>query len=169
MRFFTADTHFDHGNIVSYCNRPFSCKEEMNEAIVANWNSVVRKGDTVYHLGDFSFSPPHRFLSRLNGTVILVRGNHDHSRSIRGAAFHEVHDILTLNMGPRRPNIVLCHYAMLTWPSAHRGAWHLFGHSHGTLQGVGRSFDVGVDCNNFTPISLEEVAQRMTGNDTDSM
>lgn len=161
MLFFTADTHLDHRNIIRYCDRPFSCKEEMNERIVTNWNAKVSENDTVYHLGDFSFSDPRQFVQRLNGKIILIRGNHDYARNISGAGFHGVHDLYTLHLGPNRPSIVLCHYAMRTWPSAHYGTWHLYGHSHGTLPGIGLSFDVGVDCWNFTPVSLDEVTRTM--------
>jgi calcineurin-like phosphoesterase family protein len=47
--FFTADTHFNHDNIIEYCNRPFKNAEEMNDTLIINWNSVVGEHDTVYH------------------------------------------------------------------------------------------------------------------------
>jgi calcineurin-like phosphoesterase family protein len=58
--------------------------------------------------------------------------------------------------------IVLCHYSLQVWDRSNQGSWHLFGHSHGKLKGIGLSFDVGVDCTAFTPLLLEEVASRMT-------
>ena len=51
--FLTSDTHFNNDNIIKYCNRPFFNHKDMNEALIANWNSVVKPEDTVYHLGDF--------------------------------------------------------------------------------------------------------------------
>lgn len=80
--FFISDTHFFHANIIKYCNRPFASVEEMNEKLIENWNSVVGKDDLVWHLGDFVFGKDKigrskEILSRLNGKVNLVLGNHD--------------------------------------------------------------------------------------------
>ena len=52
--FFTSDTHFGHENIIKYCNRPFTSTEEMDKALISNWNKVVKPEDTVFHLGDFA-------------------------------------------------------------------------------------------------------------------
>ena len=80
MIYFIADTHFNHTNIIKYCNRPFNNTHEMNEYIIQKWNSVVKKDDTVYHLGDVGFGSLQEvknLVERLNGTKILLRGNHD--------------------------------------------------------------------------------------------
>jgi calcineurin-like phosphoesterase family protein len=79
MIFFTSDTHFGHQNILKYCLRPYSSIEEMQEALITNWNSRVSNDDTVYHLGDFSFHERYveSIVPRLNGTKILLLGNHD--------------------------------------------------------------------------------------------
>lgn len=55
--FLTADTHFFHKKILEFerAARPFSSVEEMNEVLIDNWNSVVTKRDTVWHLGDVCF------------------------------------------------------------------------------------------------------------------
>lgn len=76
----TSDTHFNHVNIIKYCNRPFLSVEEMNEVIINNWNDVVPKGATVYHLGDFALGDKSLIpdlLNRLNGHIKFVMGNHD--------------------------------------------------------------------------------------------
>lgn len=81
---FTSDTHFCHANVIKYCNRPFADVHEMNRELVRRWNDRVALRDTVYHLGDFAFGPKPAIAAwrrRLNGRIILVRGNHD-----RGAA-----------------------------------------------------------------------------------
>lgn len=82
-KFLISDTHFFHGNIIKYENRPFKDIESMNEEIIKRWNSVVTNNDVVYHLGDVSFSGAdntRRIISRLNGKKFLVMGNHDKCR-----------------------------------------------------------------------------------------
>src|SRR3990167_104024 len=77
---FTADTHFGHSNILKYCERPFSNIEKHDQILIDNWNSCVRTGDLVYHLGDFAMASKGRLKSiieRLNGEIILILGNHD--------------------------------------------------------------------------------------------
>lgn len=67
---FIGDTHFNHTNIIQYCDRPFTNVEEMNDYIIQQWNSVVGKNDTVYHLGDFALQSRKEtiknLVSRLN-------------------------------------------------------------------------------------------------------
>lgn len=77
--FFTSDHHFSHKNIIQLCNRPFNSVEEMDEEMIRRWNSVVAEEDFVYYLGDFSLSikPVEKYVHRLNGTKILIPGNHD--------------------------------------------------------------------------------------------
>jgi len=79
--FFTSDTHFYHENIIKYCSRPFSSVDEMNKAMIDNWNNVVGKNDIVWHLGDFCFGKKDNIMEifpKLNGKINLVMGNHDH-------------------------------------------------------------------------------------------
>jgi calcineurin-like phosphoesterase family protein len=80
-----ADPHFDHANILNFKRRdgtplrPFKSVEEMNNVLIANWNSVVGEGDRVYLLGDVAFDHRvfHRIIPQLTGRIVLVPGNHD--------------------------------------------------------------------------------------------
>ena len=156
--FFTADSHLNHTNIIRYCNRPFNNVHEMNETLISNWNSVVKKNDEVYHLGDFCFGDPYRFLQRLNGTIHFVLGNHDKDL-IKGynkdIPFKRVVSI-------NGQCIVLSHFAMRVWDKSHFNTWHLYGHSHNAIPSLGKSFDVGVDAWNYYPISFEQVKKQMS-------
>ena len=91
-----ADTHFDHENIIRYCNRPYLKVEYMNNDLVNRWNNVVSKNDVVYVLGDFAFGKEaiSKYIQQLNGTKYLIKGNHDtySNKFYREAGFKEVYD-----------------------------------------------------------------------------
>lgn len=167
--FVTADEHYGHRNIIQFCKRPFANIDEMEETLITNHNRKVGKGDTTWHAGDMFWrtSPAwkaHQILDRLNGQHRFIWGNHDEviedNEILQGRFVGEIRDIARI-ITPGMPKIVLCHYAMRVWRGSHQGAWHLYGHSHGELPGQGLSFDVGVDCTNYSPLSLEEVMVRM--------
>ena len=163
--FFTADTHFGHNAIRRFCDRPFDTVKKMDEALIQNWNALIRPRDTVYHLGDFSYKAAddlHCYLKRLNGKIHLVLGNHDnHNLRVDCGSLKSVNDLLTVNIDGQR--ITLCHYAMRVWPASHRGSWHLYGHSHGKLPDDPNSLsiDVGVDCHDYFPIPFDRVKELM--------
>lgn len=80
MRWYTSDHHFGHANIINMCRRPFHSVENMNKLMIQNWNEVVAPDDEVYYLGDFAMGEiavTLPIISRLNGKVTLVCGNHD--------------------------------------------------------------------------------------------
>ena len=164
---FTGDTHFGHANIIKYCNRPFKDVVEMNEAIISNWNKVVQPNDLVYHLGDFCFGTTDThfdmYFKRLNGLIVFIKGNHDKLAWKNRAKFYASSDSYREIKIDGQP-ITLCHYAMRVFNKSHHGAWHLYGHSHGSLldDPHSLSFDVGVDCHNYTPINLEQVKEIMS-------
>lgn len=170
--FFTSDTHFDDSYSLAYFNRPFQSVEEMNATLVENWNRVVAKNDTVYHLGDFTLEEIDHFMKcvkQLNGNIKILPGSHDDpwlKDFLPSYRVHVLAPLISLEfpglISKQDPQvIVLCHYAMQVWDRSQHGSWHLFGHSHGKLKGIGLSFDVGVDCTEFTPLSLERVASKM--------
>jgi calcineurin-like phosphoesterase family protein len=82
--FFISDTHFGHVGVTQFLRddgtklRPWDNVDEMNESMVTNWNNVVGKKDTVYHLGDVVMNRRALpILGRLNGRKVLIKGNHD--------------------------------------------------------------------------------------------
>jgi calcineurin-like phosphoesterase family protein len=165
MIYFTADTHFGHTNIIKYCDRPFKTANEMDETIIKNWNAIVQPGDLVYHLGDFAFvkkpNDVDNILRRLNGQVHIVFGGHD-KVARRADGFASTSDLKTIHFGDTI--FSLCHYAMRIWNKSHYGAYHLYGHSHGSLPDDPNalSCDVGVDCWDFTPVSVDQIKKVMS-------
>jgi calcineurin-like phosphoesterase family protein len=170
--FFTSDTHFDDPYSLQYFNRPFQSMDEMNRVMVEKWNSVVTENDMVYHLGDFTLDDIDHFtkwVKQLHGNIRILPGSHDQpwltdfvdSEKVQLIAPLVSVEFSELAAGNSPQVIVLCHYSMQVWDRSNHGSWHLFGHSHGKLKGIGLSFDVGVDCTEFAPLSLERVAAKM--------
>ncbi len=160
--FFTSDLHFFHQNIIQFCNRPYGSVEHMNESLIENWNKVVTPIDTVWVLGDVSFGKvkaTEEILRRLNGRKHLITGNHDrkgHCEKLDWSLyFDSQHDYLRLKANNHK--FVLCHFPFHSWE---RGYINLHGHTHGTYTSKYMQHDVGVDSNNYAPISLEDVVSR---------
>jgi calcineurin-like phosphoesterase family protein len=149
MWFFTADEHYGHANIIKHCNRPFNSLGEMDDTITNNFNSVVKKNDVTVHAGDFAWRTPQDYIKKLNGSHIFIKGSHD--SWLPASAKYMWRKMFDGKL------IVVCHYAMRTWERAHHKSWQLYGHSHGRLEPVGLQYDVGVDNNNFYPVSLDEI------------
>ncbi|MCI4660408.1 MAG: metallophosphoesterase family protein [Neomegalonema sp.] len=160
--YFTADTHFGHANIIKLAKRPFRSLQEMDDALVANWNALVQPEDTVYHLGDFCFTGSKvalRYLERLNGEIILIKGNHDTKNTAKLPRWQQVHEILEISVEKQR--LCLCHYPMLEWPGAFRKSVHLHGHTHGAIDPNARRCDVGVDVWDYRPVTLAQILARL--------
>lgn len=157
----TADTHFDHNNIIKYCNRPFSSLSDMNETMIERWNFKVKENDIVYFAGDFALRNESFFFQRLNGKKYLIKGNHD-GKDVLKLDWGWIKDLYELNINKKL--YVITHYAMLVWNKSHYGSANLFGHSHGMLnsKNLGRQLDIGVDCWNFFPVSIEEIEAKLS-------
>lgn len=163
--FFTSDTHFFHENVIKFCNRPYESVEQMNQALIANWNKVVAHEDHVWFLGDFSFGKipeTEGILYRLNGIKHLITVNHDRKGRCQGLDwskhFVDQHDYYRLKIGNNK--FVLCHFPFSSWE---RGYINLHGHWHSTpadYHSKWMQHDVGVDMNNYTPLVLEDAIKR---------
>jgi calcineurin-like phosphoesterase family protein len=150
--FLISDTHFGHNNIIKYCNRPYENVDEMDSALIKNWNSVVGPNDKVYHLGDLTMNPKHLWImDHLNGTKILIKGNHDifpikeylpHFKDIRGS--HSIAEML------------LTHIPVNKQQSSRYKA-NVHGHLHDKLIKDNWYINVSVEQINYTPIALDDV------------
>lgn len=175
--FFTSDTHFNHTNIIRFCQRPFGNVDEMNETMITNWNSVVGTDDIVFHLGDFCLGGSAewtKILDRLNGRIYLILGNHDLKNIRQGFVDCFEHVAMSMRIEIGKKKIYLSHYPYLCFEGGYKNdVWQLFGHVHtrrsNTGIDVGRlqylyptQYDVGVDNNDFTPVSFNEIKIKIT-------
>ena len=170
----TSDLHFGHKNIMSFCPqtraRFKNDTEFMNNLMVTEWNNKVEPEDTVYILGDVAFmsgSAAGRMVNRLNGTKILVEGNHDRKTLMDEtfrSAFAEVHKYLDIVYDGHK--IVMFHYPIAEWDQMHRGALHFHGHLHGGVSGLEqyRALDVGMDSTGEIVISMERAIRMIENN-----
>ena len=111
---FISDTHFDHRNILRYCNRPFNSIRQMNQTLVENWCNSVRKNEKVFFLGDMSYGKDRRpidyWLGKLTGKISYIRGNHDKDIINHATVIHSHYGIkynnyqFLLMHDPHRPN-----------------------------------------------------------------
>ena len=174
--YFTSDTHFFHKNIIKYAGRPFADVNQMNYTLIDNWNKKVPEDGIVFHLGDFAFASKHQILgltTALHGQIHLVIGNHDwniiRDKITGGFASVELEQYISVSDGQK---IILNHFPMLCYGGSYydKPIWQLFGHVHSgpndphkgldtnRLQYLFPSqYDVGVDNNNYTPISYFEL------------
>jgi len=186
--FVSSDYHFDHKNIIKYCERPFDdardfdCVDKMNQWIIENHNSLVKPNDWFIHIGDLVFGndkieKAKHFLSLLNGKKILLSGNHDKECTADQIGAEIVCDYLELTVKVTnncghwgKPTFILFHYPILQWNHKHHQSIHLFGHSHGSLGKYepsssilsdNRMMDVGIDTNNGFPYNLDNIYAKM--------
>ena len=191
----TSDLHFNHANIIKYCDRPFKDIYEMEEELIDRHNEVVGPDDWWIHLGDICFgnrkvNDTIQNLHGMKGKKILIRGNHDPDYTpddlnvLRELARVEgVYDYLELrtqairsdNQIRRKVNLVLFHYPIVQWNGKQHNVIHLHGHSHGSFDyetaGLkdAKIMDVGVDGNNYYPYDLDEIYKMMKGKSVEGL
>lgn len=182
MRFFTADLHFGHANIIRYCRRPFGSVEDMNEALVENWNTTVGPEDEVWVLGDVAMGPIDESLAnvaRLAGHKVLLTGNHDRcwaddpgasarwTERYLDAGFAEIrHGTVSTRISGH--DVLAGHFPyegdshdedrFTRWRPSDDGSWLLHGHVHTRWRVEGRQINVGVDVWDYTPVDEPTLA-----------
>lgn len=171
MIYFTSDLHFKHKNIMKHCNRPFASVEEMDKTLIENWNNFISNNDEIYILGDFGWfnniKQANEYLDRLNGIKYFIRGNHDKFLWKNEDELHVewIRDYYTLQY--KGETFVLFHYPIYEWFGYFRNSIMLHGHIHTDnkdkkqlyTKGLGRIYDVGVDANDFCPVSADAIIE----------
>lgn len=164
---YTSDTHFGHENVISFCARPFRHAGHMDGVLLENMWKVVRPDDHLWILGDFAFGSKasdstyvEQIFNQLPGAEQhLVIGNHDHETTLE-LPWTSASHLSELRDGPKSQRNTLCHYPMITWNHARRGALQLFGHVHNNWHGSRNSVNVGVDVWNFMPATYDDIVRR---------
>lgn len=165
MIYFTSDTHFGSQRTLELSKRPFKSVEEMDNALIQNWNSIVAENDTVYHLGDFG---NYDMVKELNGNIIFILGNYEQKDKLD--FFNdddEEFETFLLSKGFKEVWLYAGYYndrdklrgVRLTHKpeDCERNRFNLFGHIHKLCMIKSYGLNVGIDCHNFKPISADEV------------
>ncbi len=172
--YFTSDTHFGHDGILKFCKRPFLTVEEMDAELIRRWNETVPEDGIVFHLGDFCYGGTaawNHYAKQLNGHKYLILGNHDikNARNNSVQRFEMVAQQMCILVDGQ--SIILNHNPFLCYGGSYRNVWQLFGHVHsGPFSDTGLDiprlkmlfplqYDVGVDNNDFKPISFLHVKE----------
>ncbi len=171
--YYISDLHLRDQAIFDKCKRPFKNLEEMERAIIRNWNSKVKEEDTVYVLGDIANDNPSSIevYRRLNGKKHLIVGNHDHiilNEIKESKIFEDIEFIDVINDSGHK--ICICHYPIMDWMEFNRDGYLVYGHVHNKTAKNGYAykqikeyysnkpaFNCGVDVNNFSPVTLKEM------------
>lgn len=160
-KWFTADFHLFHNNIIKYCNRPFDDVWGMHDAIVSGMNDVVQPNDELFILGDVSMYGGQKvrdILEKIHGRKHLILGNHD-ARNMKGWEGWESVNVY-LEVKDRGQLIILFHYPIESWNKKAHGSIHLHGHRHGTGGMIPFREDVGVDPWKYRPVCLEDLTKK---------
>ena len=168
--FFTSDTHFGHQPEFLWKPRGFSSVEEMDEAIIENWNKVVKPEDMVVHLGDVMLNDSTHGLEcfkRLNGQISIIWGNHD--TDARKVLLYALPNVISLGYAHvfkyKKLSIYMSHYPTLTsnYDEKHfsQHVLSLHGHTHQRTNWLDLKnpflYHVGLDSHNNTPVHIDEV------------
>ena len=164
-----SDTHFMHKNILTFRDdkgelirgKRFSDVQDMDETMIENWNSVVKPGDLVYHLGDVMMGPKEEFAKmwpRLAGSKRLIVGNHDDIKYLSAGSFFKKVQMWRMfpDMGLLLTHVPI-HESGLRRHDGGRMLRNVHGHIHHNLSPTEHHVNVSVEAINYTPINIEEL------------
>jgi len=170
-RYWTADEHYGHDEIITYCNRPYRNNQVMTRDIIKRHNEIVTEEDTVYHVGDYAFAGPDRaayvesLMRRMNGKHILILGNHDRINPFKfvDVGFQSVHTSLMIEHEGYM--FVMAHDPAIWNCVANMNPLPIFihGHVHNVYKSIveKRMINVGVDVWDFYPVSFEQILEAL--------
>jgi calcineurin-like phosphoesterase family protein len=156
--YITSDTWFGRPQILQIANRPFANVEDMNAALIKNWNKKVKKEDLVFHLGNFAWDPitARKVLKKLNGKIFFILGNQDSALKEVIDEFPNAQFLDQTIAELAEFDAVLSHYPLAVWNGKDSGTIHIHGHtvfSHKTDLTTERRFNVCTDFWGFSPIN----------------
>jgi calcineurin-like phosphoesterase family protein len=153
--FITSDLHFDHTEIIGFCNRPFKNVEEMNKVLLANWNNTVGPEDTVYFLGDLACGEHSKgfdyWKGKLNGNLTCIKGNHDlPNYPLWNIISYKTRQFLILHDPYEYP---------IKWQG-----WTIHGHMHNIevgpypfINGLTKTINVSIELTDYKPLNLDYI------------
>lgn len=165
MRYVISDLHLGHGNIIEYCDRPFSDVEEMDAEIEYRWNETVDPNDSVLVLGDFVYPEsdvsPADWVEILNGNIAIIRGNHDGE--------------LTSNLGAHVMDSCVVTHGKYQFYCEHQpsntGIWQLHGHIHNNdpdtypfINRENKTVNVSAELLDYRPLRMDTLAHLLDNN-----
>lgn len=164
IRWAIGDTHFEHFNIIKYCDRPFENADEMNEVIMTNWNFTVKDDDLVIIFGDLAYGKGSKevlksILPQLKGHKFLIRGNHDYETT----TWYMRYGIEKV-YGPqiwddKWPNTILSHAPVPCKAPVINIHAHIHNLLHIAEEGIYKC--VSVEQINYTPVNLDKLIEGM--------
>lgn len=171
MIYFTSDLHLNHDRDFIYGVRGFKSVDEMNKAIIENWNKTVSDSDTVYILGDIMLGDNKESIelfNKLKGQKFIVLGNHDTSE--RAKIYAKAPNTTVLGyahlLKVNKQQFYLSHYPtimrddIMHFKMKRSAPICLFGHIHQNIKfynGYPYVYHIGLDAHNLTPIALPDV------------
>ena len=180
MKYFCSDTHINHKSILELQPRPFLTLSEHDESIINNICNTVNKDDELFFVGDVIMGEDIEYglnlLRKIKCHKFLIKGNHDKRKERYSNVFEDITKYMEIKDDEFQVVLCLSHYPFLCWHHQRKGSIMLHGHIHSDPSyniinkklGIKR-YDVGVDANNYKPVSLEEIVEFFKGVDRPSL